>query len=246
MTTAVIAEDEKLLAGEIREELAKLWPELDVRAIVHDGHQALQAIEAHRPDVLFLDIQMPGPTGIEIARFAAGRAHVVFITAYNQYAVQAFEEGAVDYLLKPIDPMRLARALRRLKDRLAAPPADLSRLLEQLQLAPSKESLRWITVLKGREVTLITVEDVCYFRADSKYVAVVTADGEALITTSLQELLAKLDHSAFWQIHRSTIVNVNAVRSVQRTLAGHLELRLKQRSETLRVSNAYAHLFKHM
>ena len=246
MTTAVIAEDEKLLAGEIREELGKLWPALDVRAIVHDGHQALRAIEEHRPDVLFLDIQMPGPTGIEIARFAAGRAHVVFITAYNQYAVQAFEEGAVDYLLKPIDPARLARALRRVKDRLAAPPADLSRLLEQLQLAPSKEALRWITVLKGREVTLITVEDVCYFRADTKYVAVVTADGEALITTSLQDLLTKLDQSVFWQIHRSTIVNVNAVRSVQRNLAGHLELRLKERSETLRVSNAYAHLFKHM
>ena len=149
MTTAVIAEDEKLLAAEIREELAKLWPELDVRAIVHDGHQALREIEAHRPDVLFLDIQMPGPTGIEVARFAGGRAHVVFITAYDQYAVQAFEEGAVDYLLKPIDPARLARALRRVKDRLAAPPADLSRLLEQLQLAPSKEALRWITVLQG-------------------------------------------------------------------------------------------------
>ncbi|MEO8312045.1 MAG: LytTR family DNA-binding domain-containing protein [Caldimonas sp.] len=246
MTTAVIAEDEKLLAGEIREELAKLWPELDVRAVVHDGHQALRAIEEHRPDVVFLDIQMPGPNGIEIARFTGSRSHVVFITAYNQYAVQAFEEGAVDYLLKPIDATRLARALRRVKERLVAPPADLSRLLEQLQLAPSKEALRWITVLKGREVVLITVDDVCYFRADTKYVAVVTADGEALITTSLQELLARLDQKVFWQVHRGTIVNVNAVRSVQRDIAGHLELRLKQRSETLRVSSSYAHLFKHM
>ena len=246
MTTAVIAEDEKLLAGEIREELARLWPELDVRAIVHDGHQALRAVDEHRPDVLFLDIQMPGPNGIEIARFAGGRSHVVFITAYNQYAVQAFEEGAVDYLLKPIDASRLARALRRVKERLAAPPADLSRLLEQLQLAPTRETLRWITVLKGREVTLITIEDVCYFRADTKYVAVVTADGEALITTSLQDLMTKLDPAVFWQIHRSTIVNVNAVKSVQRNLAGHLELRLKQRSETLRVSSTFAHLFKHM
>ncbi|MDQ6640701.1 MAG: LytTR family DNA-binding domain-containing protein [Pseudomonadota bacterium] len=245
MPTALIAEDEPLLAGEIREELARLWPELAVVAVVHDGHAALRAIEEHRPDILFLDVQMPGPTGIEVARVTGAQAHAVFITAFDHYAVQAFEEGAVDYLLKPLDPARLARALRRVKDRLSRPPADLSRLLEQLQRPPT-EALRWITVLNGREVRLITVEDICYFRADTKYVAVITADSESLITTPLHELVARLDPAIFWQVHRSTVVNVNAVHSVRRSIAGHLELKLKQRPEALRVSNAHAHLFKHM
>lgn len=245
MPTALIAEDEALLAGELREELARLWPDLRVVATTHDGHAALRAIEAERPDVLFLDVQMPGPSGIEVARLTGAKAHVVFITAFDHYALQAFEEGAVDYLLKPLDPARLARALVRVKERLARPPADLSRLLEQLQ-QPPVEPLRWITVQSGREVRLITIEDVCYFRADSKYVVVVTADSESLIATPLHELAARLDPGAFWQVHRSTIVNVHAVHSVRRNLAGHLELKMKQRPETLRVSTAYAHRFKHM
>ncbi len=246
MPTALIAEDEPLLAAELREELARLWPELAICAVVNDGHAALRAIEQHKPGVLFLDVQMPGPTGIEVARVTGARAHVVFITAFDHYAVQAFEEGAVDYLLKPLETARLARALSRVRERLAKPPADLSHLLDQIQNAPATERLRWITVLNGREVRLITVEDICYFRADNKYVAVVTADGESLITTPLQELLDRLDPAVFWRVHRSTVVNVNAVHSVRRTVAGHLELRLKQRSEALRVSSAHAHLFKHM
>jgi len=246
MPTALIAEDESLLADELREELGRLWPELEICAVAHDGHQALRAIEQHRPQVLFLDVQMPGANGIEVARITGSQAHVVFITAFDQYAVQAFEEGAADYLLKPLDPARLARALRRVKERLSQPPADLSRLLEQLHHRPATDPLRWITVLKGREISLITIDDVCYFRADSKYVAVVTADSEALITTPLQDLVARLDPNVFWRIHRGTVVNVNAVHSVRRTIAGHLELRLKQRSETLRVSAAHAHMFKHM
>ncbi|WP_280155955.1 LytTR family DNA-binding domain-containing protein [Piscinibacter sp. XHJ-5] len=246
MTTALIAEDEPLLAAEIGEELGRLWPELTICAIVHDGHAALREIDEHHPQVLFLDVQMPGLTGIEIARVTGTRAHIIFITAFDHYAVQAFEEGAVDYLLKPLDPARLARALRRVKERLTRPPADLSGLLEQLQRGPTTDRLRWITVLQGRDVQLITVEDICYFRADSKYVAVVTAEGEALITTPLKELIERLDPAVFWQIHRGVIVNVNAIRSVRRTLAGHLELHLKQRSETLRVSAANAHLFKQM
>lgn len=245
MTTALIAEDEALLAAELREELARLWPELRVVATVHDGHAALRAIEDERPDVLFLDVQMPGPTGIELARLNGAKSHVVFITAFDHYALQAFDEGAVDYLLKPLDPARLARALMRVKERLARAPADLSRLLEQLQHPPA-ETLRWITVQSGREVRFITIEDVCYFRADSKYVAVVTADSESLIATPLHELAARLDPGSFWQVHRSTIVNVHAVQSVRRNIAGHLEIRMKQRPETLRVSNAYAHRFKHM
>jgi DNA-binding LytR/AlgR family response regulator len=246
MTTALIAEDEPLLAAEIREELARLWPELEICAIVHDGHEALREIDHHQPQVLFLDVKMPGLTGVEVARVMGARAHVIFITAFDQYAVQAFEEGAVDYLLKPLDPARLARALRRVKDRLARPPADLSGLLEQLQRGPVADRLRWITVLHGRDVQLITVENVLYFRADNKYIAVVTAEGESLITTPLKDLIERLDPAVFWQIHRSVVVNIHAVSSVRRTLAGHLDLRLRQRTETLRVSAAYAHLFKHM
>ena len=246
MTTALIAEDEPLLADEIREELARLWPELSICATVHDGHAALREIDRHHPQVLFLDVQMPGLTGIEVARVTGASAHVVFITAFDHYAIQAFEEGAADYLLKPLDTARLARALRRLRERLSKPPADLSGLLERLQRVPSTERLQWITVLHGRDIQLITVEDVCYFRADSKYIAVVTAENESLITTPLKELIERLDPSMFWQIHRGVIVNVNAMKSVRRTLAGHLELHLKQRTETLRVSAANAHLFKHM
>ncbi len=246
MPTALIAEDEPLLAAELREELARLWPELAICAVAHDGHAALQAIEQHRPEVLFLDVQMPGPTGIEVARVTGARAHVVFITAFDHYAVQAFEEGAVDYLLKPLEAARLARALHRVRERLHRPPADLSNLLDQIRNGPATERLRWITVLNGREVRLITVEDICYFRADTKYVAVVTADGEALITTPLQDLVRRLDPAVFWRIHRGTVVNVDAVHSVRRSVSGRLELRLKQRPETLRVSSAHAHLFKHM
>ncbi|WP_213955410.1 MULTISPECIES: LytTR family DNA-binding domain-containing protein [unclassified Variovorax] len=246
MTTALIAEDEPVLAAEIREELGRLWPGLVICAMVHDGHEALRQIERHRPQVLFLDVKMPGLTGIEVARAMGTRAHVVFITAFDQYAVQAFEEGAVDYLLKPLDPARLARALHRVKERLAAPPADMSGLLEQLQRRATSDRLRWITVLRGADIHLITVEDVCYFRADNKYIAVVTAESESLITTPLKELVERLDPEMFWQIHRGVIVNINAIKSVRRALAGHLDLRLKERPETLRVSAANAHLFKHM
>jgi DNA-binding LytR/AlgR family response regulator len=246
MTTALIAEDEPVLAAEIREELGRLWPDLEICAIVHDGHAALREIDRHQPQVLFLDVQMPGPTGIEIARETGTRAHVVFITAFDHYAVQAWDEGAVDYLLKPLDTARLARALRRVKERLTRPPADLSGLLERLQRGPATERLRWITVLHGQEVRFITVEDICYFRADSKYIAVVTAEGESLITTPLKELVERLDPAVFWQIHRGVIVNVNEVKSVGHPLPGRCELHLKQRPETLRVSAAYARRFKHM
>jgi DNA-binding LytR/AlgR family response regulator len=246
MTKALIAEDEPVLAAELRDELGRLWPELEICATVHDGHEALREIERHQPQILFLDIKMPGLTGIDVARVMGPRAHVVFITAFDSFALQAFEEGAVDYLLKPLEPARLARALRRVKDRLAAPPADLSGLVEKLQRGANNDRLRWITVLHGSDIQLITVEDVCYFRADNKYVAVVTAESESLITTPLKELLDRLDADTFWQIHRGVIVNINAVKSVRRALAGHLDLRLKQRPETLRVSAPNAHLFKHM
>jgi DNA-binding LytR/AlgR family response regulator len=250
---ALIAEDEPLLAAEIRDELARAWPALQVVAVAHDGHAALAAAEAHRPQVVFLDVQMPGLDGLEVARILAGSAHVVFITAFDHYAVQAFDEGAVDYLLKPIEPARLARAVQRLKQRLDQRPANLAGLVERIRAQAQKQGqdanegpLRWITVQIGRELRLITVEDICYLRADNKYVCIVTADGEALVSTPLKDLLARLDPALFWQVHRGTVVNVNAVRSVLRGVAGKLALQLKQRSEKLEVSATYAHLFKQL
>ena len=246
MTSALIVEDEPLLAAELHEELIHLWPELHVLDAVHDGVAALREIEARHPDILFLDVQMPGLTGIEVARVAGARSHVVFITAFDQYAVQAFEQGAVDYLLKPLDTARLAQALGRVRARLPHPPADLSLLLAQLQRGGSTERLQWITVLQGRDIQFIAVDDVCYFRADNKYIAVVTATGESLITTPLKELLGRLDPTVFWQVHRGVVVNMHAVHSLRRSITGQLDLKLKSRSETLRVSAAYSHLFKHM
>jgi DNA-binding LytR/AlgR family response regulator len=246
MTRILIAEDEALLAAEIGEELASIWPTAQVCASVSDGHAALQAIEKLRPDVLFLDVQMPGLSGLEVARLASPRAHIVFITAFDQYAIQAFEEGAVDYLLKPLEPARLARAVQRVKLRLGEAPADLGALASRIEQERQGEMLRWITVQRGRELQLITVDDVCYFRADNKYVAVVTATDEALISLPLKELKERLDPGVFWQVHRSTIVNLNAVRSVARGSAGKLVISLKARPERLEVSAPYAHLFKQL
>jgi DNA-binding LytR/AlgR family response regulator len=243
MTRVLIAEDEPLLAAEIGEELQRLWPQAEIVTTVHDGHAALQALEEFKPTVYFLDVQMPGLSGLEVARLAGARAHIVFITAFEQYALQAFDEGAVGYLLKPLDTVKLARTLQRVKERLAQPPADLSGLLEKLQPV---EPLRWITVQRGRELQLITVDDVLYFRADHKYVAVVTADSEALISLPLKELVARLDGERFWQVHRSTIVNAHAIKSVSRSLSGKLSISLKDREESLEVSPSYAHRFKQL
>jgi DNA-binding LytR/AlgR family response regulator len=247
MARILIAEDEPLLAAEIREELLKLWPEAQVVGMASDGIEALRLLEREQPQVCFLDVEMPGLNGLEVARLAAGRAHVVFITAYDQYAIQAFDEGALGYLLKPLDVAKLARTLQRVKERLSSPPADLSSLVAQLQeRKETAEPLRWITVQRGRELQLITVDDVCYFRADHKYVAVVTQDSEALISLTLKELSQRLDAERFWQVHRSSIVNVQAIKAVVRSLSGKLAIQLKNRPETLEVSESYAHRFKQL
>lgn len=244
MTRLLIAEDEALLATEIREELQRQWPQARVVGMARDGHEALRLVEQLSPEVCFLDVQMPGLSGLQVAQLIGRRAHVVFITAHERYAVQAFDEGAVGYLLKPLDPVRMAKTLLRLKERLNQPPADLGRLAAPA--APAVEPLRWITVQRGRELQLITVEDVAYFRADNKYVAVVTADSEALISLPLKELLQRLDGEHFWQVHRSTIVNAHAIKSVGRSLSGKLHIALKTRPETLEVSPSYAHRFKQL
>jgi DNA-binding LytR/AlgR family response regulator len=246
--TAVLAEDEPVLRAQLKEHLAAAWPELDVLAEAEDGFQAMRALEERTPDVLFLDIQMPGLTGLEVARAASGRCHLVFVTAYDEYAVAAFEEGALDYLMKPLSAARLATACARVKKRLSSAPPDLQRLLDALAArAPqARPYLRWINASSGAEVKLITVDEICYFQSDTKYTRAVTPSGESLIRKSLKELLEELDPQSFWQIHRSTIVNVSAIAGVSRDFAGHLFVKLKARKETLPVSQPFAHLFRQM
>lgn len=242
---ALIAEDEALLAADLRQQLSHVWPELEVCDTASDGYAALQAMECHRPDVLFLDIRLPGLDGLELARLANGKAQVVFVTAYDRFALKAFDEGAVDYLLKPLDPARLAQAVLRIKSRLRQ-TAPAARPLPAPAARPAADDapLRWMTVQMGRELRLIAVEEICYLRADHKYVAVVTAENEALISTSLKEMLQKLDPACFWQIHRGTVVNIHAIRSISRGDDGALTLHLKQRKEQLPVSATHAHLFR--
>lgn len=243
---AVIAEDEPLLGAGLRDALAALWPKLRICALVEDGIQTLRALEEHKPDILFLDIQMPGLSGIEVAQQVSGRCHVVFVTAFDDHAIQAFEQGAIDYLLKPLSTSRLATAVTRLKQRMGSSPARLDGLIDRLVEPREGEYLRWITASHGREVRLITIAEVCYFRSDNKYTAVVTPDGEALIRMTLRELIDQLDPAVFWQVHRSAVVNANAIAGLLRDGQGRLSVKLKQRSETLLVSEAHASRFRAM
>lgn len=254
--TAVIAEDEVLLRQALVEQLGQSWPQLDVLAQCEDGASALEAIAEHQPDVAFLDIRMPGLTGLEVAAAAAQaspRTQIVFVTAFDQYAIDAFDRGAIDYLLKPIAPDRLAATIQRLEARRASGTSDaaaLSALVERLGItlprSAERPSLTWITASTGRETRLILVEDVAYFRADNKYTTVVTAEGEALLRTPIKELLPVLDPDHFKQIHRSTIVNLKAIASIVRDDTGKGTVRLRQRPETLTVSAPFMTLFRHM
>ena len=242
---AIIAEDEPLLREELAELLASLWSELEIVAQTADGMATLQALERHQPDVLFLDINMPGMTGLEVARQASGRCHIVFVTAYDQHTLAAFEQGAMDYLLKPVQAARLATTVARLKERVGRPAPSVEGLLRELG-GGQRGFLRWINASHGQAVRIITVDDVCYFHADSKYTRVVTPEGESLIRKPIKELTQELDPSSFWQIHRGTIVNVHAISGVVRDLRGRTQVRLKKREELLTVSDAYTHLFRQM
>ena len=246
--TAVLAEDEPLLADELADLLQALWPQLEIVARVGDGVAALNAIDAHRPDVAFLDIHMPLLTGIEVAQQIAGRCHVAFITAHDEHALEAFEAGAMDYVLKPPSAARLATTVQRLKARLQEPPPDLRETLRNLAERPhtAPRYLQWINASRGAAVRLITVEEILYFKSDQKYTLVVTPDTEALIKKTIKNLVSELDPTMFWQVHRSTVVNVHAIDSVIRDDRGNLTLRLKQRPEKLPVSEAYHHLFQQM
>jgi DNA-binding LytR/AlgR family response regulator len=244
---AVIAEDEPLLRAELKESLAKLWPELAICAEAEDGVAALHAIEQHSPDILFLDIQMPGMSGLEVARHAGNQCHIVFVTAYDNYAVAAFEQGAVDYVMKPFSAARLATTIARLKEKVGSAPANLESLLQTLLKASgTREYLRWITATQGQDLRLITVDEICYFQADSKYTLVVTPQQQSLIRRPIKDLVQELDPALFWQIHRGTVINVNAIAGVHRDITGQLRVKLKERKEALPVSEPYVHLFKSM
>ena len=254
--TCVVAEDETLLREALLTLLSEVWPELRVVAACDDGGTALEAIATFQPDVALLDIRMPGLSGLEVAAgaFEASPAtQVVFITAYDQYAIAAFDKGAVDYLLKPVARPRLQACRERIEARAvkgAAPDAALAALLQQLTLAlPSVAKappLVWLTASSGKDTKLIMVDDVAYFQSDTKYTAVMTADGESLLRKPIRELLDTLDPAVFKQIHRSTIVNVKAVASVSRDEMGRGLLRLKTRPETLTVSQPFMALFRNM
>jgi DNA-binding LytR/AlgR family response regulator len=247
MPTALIAEDETVLRQELRARLARLWPELHVCAEAQNGLEAVALMERHRPDVVFLDIEMPGMTGIDVARRASGLSHIAFITAFDAHAVAAFEQGAIDYVLKPYDDARLALTIDRVKERLGSRPREIEGVLRELaRHAPRRDYLRWINASVGSEVQLITVDEVCYFQAGSGYTRVFTEDREGLIRLSLKELLDQLDPACFWMIHRSTIVNANVIAGVTRDLRGRLAVKLKCRPDKLPVSEAHERLFRQM
>jgi len=246
MATAILAEDEPILREQLEAKLRKLWPELEIIASVEDGAAALEALEARAPDFMFLDIQMPEVSGVDVARKVGGRSHVIFVTAYDQYAIQAFETGAVDYILKPVTDERLAVTVARLKEKASSPPTNLDAVLQLLadESRARRGRLQWIKATMGQNLRLIPIADVLFFQSDEKYTRVVTVDSEALIKTPIRELMDGLDPEVFWQIHRSTLVNVNAIAGVTRDFRGRMALRLKRRPETLAVSDSYSHLFR--
>jgi DNA-binding LytR/AlgR family response regulator len=254
--TCVIAEDERIFREALGSLLASEWPELTVLASCEDGADALEAIAEHKPDVAFLDIRMPGLNGLDVAAAAlklSPDTQVVFVTAYNQYAIDAFEKGAIDYLLKPVEPKRLAASILRLKSRAisglrdtAALQALVDKLNQNLPARVVAEPLVWLTASTGKDSRLIMIEDVLYFQSDSKYTTVVTRDGEALLRTPLRDLIPRLDARQFKQIHRATIVNMKAVASISRDESGRGSILLKGRPETLTVSITYMPLFKNM
>lgn len=246
--TAIIAEDEVPLGEQLSEMLATAWPELRIVAFAEDGVKAMRAFETHRPDFAFLDIHLPEMSGLDIATRIAGRGHVVFVTAFDDYAVAAFDQGAVDYLLKPLSDERVAIAVQRLKARLSSTPANLAGLAAgALPPGPGgRPFLRWINASSGDGLRLITIEEVRYFQSDLKYTRVVAGRHEGLIRKSLKELLEELDPETFWQVHRGTIVNLHAVERVTRDFKGHVSLHIRDRPESLAVSQQFAHRFRRM
>jgi DNA-binding LytR/AlgR family response regulator len=255
--SALIADDEPLLREALARQLAAAWPELEIVAEARNGREAIRHFEAKKPDVCFLDVHMPGVSGVEAAHAIGRRAHLVFVTAYDQYAVQAFAEGVLDYLVKPVEAARLADTVARLKERLAAsePALNTEALLRdlatQLQRGSTPAPLRWIRAQVGQTLRLIPVDEIDYLRSDAKYTRIAWRGdagkaGEALISTALKELAAQLDPGHFAQIHRSVVENLRAISHVTRGDNETAEIHLKGRSEVLPVSRSYLHLFRQM
>jgi DNA-binding LytR/AlgR family response regulator len=250
---AIIADDEEQLRTYLKTKLAQIWPDLVICNEAKNGIEAIDQINECRPDIAFLDIQMPGLTGIEVARKIAGKCWIVFITAYDKYAVEAFESEAIDYLLKPVTTERLEKTVSRLKERVetqSEPPQDFSQIVEKLiSNMPDKstsEYLKWIRAQHGDGIRLIQTDDIIYFKSEDKYTCVKTKTGESLISKPIKELAKELDPEKFWQIHRSTIVSVASITKVSRSLTGRHIIKLKNISEPLTVSRTYSHLFKQM
>ncbi|MBQ5964306.1 LytTR family DNA-binding domain-containing protein [Massilia sp. ZL223] len=240
----LIADDEPLLRADLAEALGRLWPEAQVVAMAGDGIEAIRLAHATGPDAAFLDIRMPGLSGLEVARTFSHRTHVVFVTAHEEHALAAFDEGALDYVLKPIDPARLARAIERLRGRLHLPPPDLGRALQALN--PRTTAPSWIQASVGSTIHFIDLADVAYFSSELKYTRVVTDQLEAHIRTPLRELAETLEPSGFWQIHRSHLVNVKRIASVRRDEDGAMWLQLRGMSTRLPVSQRYQARFRGM
>ena len=254
--TALVADDEPLLREALVRMLSSAWPELKIVAQARNGRETIELFESHRPNICFLDVQMPGKSGVEAAQHIGGLAHLVFVTAFDKYAVQAFSQGALDYLVKPVEPARLAETVRRLQDRLRAaqPAIDAQALLQQLAQAlnpASANALRWVRASVGTTVRLIAVQDIDFLRAEEKYTQVAWRDDagqprEAVIRTALKELIPQLDAAQFAQVHRSVVVNFSAISHVTRGENETADIHLKGRSDVLPVSRTYLHLFRQM
>jgi DNA-binding LytR/AlgR family response regulator len=254
--TALIADDEPLLREALVRMLSSAWPELHIVAQARNGREAIDLFDRHRPGICFLDVQMPGKSGVEAAQHIGGQAHLVFVTAFDQYAVQAFAQGALDYLVKPVEPARLAETVLRLRERLRAaqPALDTAALLQQLAQAlnpVSANELRWVRASVGATVRLIAVQDIDFLRAEEKYTQVAWRDDtgqprEAVIRTALKELIPQLDSAHFAQVHRSVVVNFRAISHVTRGENETADIHLRGRAEVLPVSRTYLHLFRQM
>ncbi len=243
----VVAEDEAPLRHAFVEQLSSVWPDAQIVAECADGASAIEAVNAHQPDVVFLDIKMPKLSGLEVAKVIGGRAFVVFTTAYDKYAVAAFESGAVDYLLKPISSDRLEDTIARLKTRLGhQQPPNLEALVQELQsrLAREQEPLKWVTASSGNTTKMIAIDDVLYFQSEQKYTKVVTASSSAIIRTSLKDLMERLDANDFWQVHRSAIVAIHAIDSIKKNELGAHLLTLRDHADTLPTSKDFQRKFK--
>jgi DNA-binding LytR/AlgR family response regulator len=255
--TALIADDEPLLRDELARMLASTWPELRVVGQARNGREAVAFVDAERPDICFLDVQMPGVSGVEAARRIGERAHLVFVTAFDQYALNAFEHGVVDYLIKPVEASRLARTADRLKTRLraprpvAVPEALLTRLAEHLDRRDARPALRWLRAMVGQSLQMIPVERIDFLRSDEKYTLIAWRTdeqiaSEALIRTPLKDLMAQLDPAQFAQVHRSVLVNLRSISHVVRGENETADIHLRGRSEVLPVSRSYLHFFRQM